>query len=546
VTETIFWRAAKVTAGLVVILAVAFGDASVAHAATFTVTNTNDSGAGSLRQAITDANNSPGADTINFNISGSGVKTISPSSELPAITDPVTIDGYTQPGTKENTQTQGTNAVLRVQINGANAPLATGLIIGSDAANCVIKGLVINRFAGGIWVDSGSSGNRIEGNFIGTGPSGQANLGHDESGVYIFDAADNTVGGTSPGKRNLISGNGDGVRIRGVEATGNKVEGNLIGTKKDGASALGNFRHGVYILEADNNVIGGTTSGTANVIAFNGGDGVHLERGFNGADPTGNRILGNSIYANGGLGIDLMGGSEDSDGRTDNDPGDADSGPNQLQNKPVLTAARTTQTSTLVKGKLNSTPNTTFTLQFFSNPSGNEGKIFMGQKTGVTTDVSGNASFSFTPAAPVAAGRTITATATFSAPGNTSELSTPVTVVDAAPPTVVKVTPADGATNVSPVTDVSVVFSEPMQKSTINKSTFTLGKKGTTRNVAATISCVNATCKTAVLDPDANLVRGATYIAAVTRGTKDLAGNALDQDPATAGNQPKIWRFKVR
>src|ERR687884_202200 len=83
-----------------------------AHAASFVVTNTNDSGAGSLRQAILDANNTPGADTITFNIPGSGVATISPDSELPNITEAVTINGYSQPGADPNTLAVGNNAVL--------------------------------------------------------------------------------------------------------------------------------------------------------------------------------------------------------------------------------------------------------------------------------------------------------------------------------------------------------------------------------------------------------------------------------------------------
>ncbi len=74
------------------------------------VTNTNDSGPGSLRQAILDSNSNPGPDTIDFNIPGSGVHTISPTSALPTITDPVLIDGYSQPGSSPNTLLQGNNA----------------------------------------------------------------------------------------------------------------------------------------------------------------------------------------------------------------------------------------------------------------------------------------------------------------------------------------------------------------------------------------------------------------------------------------------------
>src|SRR5213592_598074 len=98
-------------------LAVAVCSCVSASGATFTVINTDDAGAGSLRQAIVDANNQAGADTIAFNIPGTGVHTISPATELPAITDPVIIDGYSQPGSSANTLAVGDNAVLRIEIN---------------------------------------------------------------------------------------------------------------------------------------------------------------------------------------------------------------------------------------------------------------------------------------------------------------------------------------------------------------------------------------------------------------------------------------------
>jgi hypothetical protein len=98
-----------------------------AHATTFTVTNTNDSGAGSLRQAIDATNANAGADAIKFNIPGNEVKTISPASALPDITDTVAIDGYTQPGTEKNTLAKGTIAVLKIELNGENAGNAAGL-----------------------------------------------------------------------------------------------------------------------------------------------------------------------------------------------------------------------------------------------------------------------------------------------------------------------------------------------------------------------------------------------------------------------------------
>src|SRR5258707_10303704 len=137
----------------------------------FTVTNTNDSGTGSLRQAILDAN-SMGGGTIQFNIPGSGVHTISPLSVLPTITQTVIIDGYAQPGSSANTNppTMGINAVLLIELNGQfSGSNFGGLII--NAPNCTVRGLVINRFVGdGIRVCT--DGNVFEGNFIGTDPTG--------------------------------------------------------------------------------------------------------------------------------------------------------------------------------------------------------------------------------------------------------------------------------------------------------------------------------------------------------------------------------------
>ena len=127
-----------------------YASAPVAQAASFTVTNTNDSGAGSLRQAILDANATPAADTITFNIPGAGVHTISPLTKLPPITQPVTIDGYTQPGASPNTLAEGNDAVLLVELDGSNLPFVSaadapsGLYV--TASNVTIKGLVINRF----------------------------------------------------------------------------------------------------------------------------------------------------------------------------------------------------------------------------------------------------------------------------------------------------------------------------------------------------------------------------------------------------------------
>ena len=200
-----------------------------------------------LRAAIQQANKSRGADIIAFNIPGGGVQTISLLSRLPEITKPVTIDGYTQPGSKKNDQAVGTNAVLNIELHASGAledpyvEPASGLKLrGPGASNSVIRGLVINNVIGykllgyGIYISSGT-GYKIEGNFIGTNPTGTFAEGNN-TGLRFSNTQGSTLGGTLPEARNLISGNNrNGVQLEGGSA-GNKIEGNLIGTAKDGIS----------------------------------------------------------------------------------------------------------------------------------------------------------------------------------------------------------------------------------------------------------------------------------------------------------------------
>ncbi|MBI1914310.1 MAG: hypothetical protein HYS12_06175 [Planctomycetes bacterium] len=424
----------------------------------YTVTNTGNSGLGTLRQAILDANNHAGMDEIHFNISGSGPHTIQLSSALGSITDPVIIDGYTQPGARENTLSTGSDAVLQIELT-TNAAVPNGLILaGTDS---VVKGLAINGFQNSGIFSTGAR-NQIRGNFIGTNLAGDAARGNGVAGVYIINtssnivggtdpkdrnvisgngtdgviighdvatsntppaqsnqvlnnyigtnaqgtaalgnvfagvdvinavdstvggttasarnvisgnfvgvqiygasqgtlvegnyigldasggitapppslgnagagviirsfASDNTVGGLATGARNVISGNGDGVLIQEGAQT-NIVEGNSIGTDASGTQARGNVGSGVKLLDVRNNTVGGTDSGAGNVISGNGQEGVRVAG--NGA--TGNRIQHNSLFANGGLGINLVGGIEDPNLVTANDPMDADTGPNNL------------------------------------------------------------------------------------------------------------------------------------------------------------------------------------------------------------------------
>ncbi len=271
---------------------------------TFTVTSTADSGAGSLRAAITSANaaaNSGGVpDIIAFALTGAGPFTIALTSALPTITDPVDIDGYSQTGAIKNSNDidQPFNGVLRIVLDGINAPAGTnGLNI--DAGDTTVQGLVIARFPGnGIRITS-NSGNTITGNFIGTDITGTIDRGNGNDGIQISGVRNNRIGGTLPQHRNVISGNGsDGVEIGGTGSISNLVIGNFIGVNVTGDAALGNSSDGIsVVLGATLTQIGGGTAPERNVIAANGSDGIEL----NGAATTGNTIAGNYI------GIDLTG-----------------------------------------------------------------------------------------------------------------------------------------------------------------------------------------------------------------------------------------------
>jgi len=574
-------------------------------ACSLTVLNTNDDGYGSLRRAITCANLTAGLDTIDFAIPGAGPHTISPLSPLPEITDPVIIDATTQPGFAGTpiVELDGSSVdgfadglVIRaggstvqglvinrfsgngITIDEADGNLIRGNYIGTDvtgtlempnrydgvyiydSSNNTIGGtqpgdgnLISGNGGYGVWIgtyeyEGNPVGNVVQGNLIGTDVTGTVALGNARGGVFFEGADDTTIGGATPEARNVISGNlGDAITLTGYEAicAGNVIQGNFIGTDVTGTFDLGNDGHGVLIEWASDTLIGGTTQGAGNTIAFNTGDGVSLD---DDDESLRNRILGNSIFSNGELGIDLA-----DDGVTANDPADGAfrpiptflalaavrdgdyvnidgtlqgaanshfrigfyfpngglmiayiqvvtdanglvdfshsvysptrdfdhaeatdldrlTGPNELQNYPVLASALLSGTDTLVEGILDSTPDTTFHVEFFSNsqpdPSGyGEGERFLGSAD-VTTDPSGIASFAHLLTAPVTEGEYITATAT-DPDGNTSEFSAAVVVTAEVPPAEIAIalqptsdsgaSDSDRITNVTtPVFDVTV------------------------------------------------------------------------------------------
>lgn len=325
-----------------------------ATALTYSVTNSNDAGAGSLRQAILDANAHAGADTIAFALGAS--KTIKPVTALPAISGPTTVDGTTQPG--------WAGAPI-VELNGENAGQSTGLTIAGGPTT--IRGLVVNRFgARGIVV--GSGGNAIEGCYVGTNVAGTAALGNGWEGIYVSGQL-TRIGGSQPHQRNVISGNvqdgvivtdgvfsmvygnyigtnaagtaaigngGTGIRtlapatqigaggqgnvISGnarsisLESDGNFVQANLIGLDATGTTAIPNHYEGVIVRGA-NNVVGSTDPIARNVISGNDGSGVYLGAEAVHCAVAGNYIgtnaAGTAAVANGGYGLVLRGSSND-------------------------------------------------------------------------------------------------------------------------------------------------------------------------------------------------------------------------------------------
>jgi CSLREA domain-containing protein len=306
------------------------------------------------------------------------------------------------------------NATNGVDINNApgNSIGGTGVGAGNVISNNKWEGVVIH---GGEAV-----ANLVQGNFIGTDITGTAPRGNSGTGIHIYDGAtNNTIGGTTDQARNVISSNsGHGVYIGDPGTSHNTLEGNYIGTDTTGLVDLGNAYNGIDVEDsASNNTIGGYAPGMRNLISGNGERGIEIS----GADTTGNAILANAIFGNAGLGIDLG-----ADGVTPNDRFDRDTGPNNLQNFPVLSKVKTKKNSTTVEGSLASARRTTFRIEFFSNntcdPSGyGEGRTFLGSLD-VTTDLGGEASFMFTLPLSLPAGYFVTATATD--PGNnTSEFS---------------------------------------------------------------------------------------------------------------------------
>lgn len=503
-----------------VALAAALGSAApAAHADTYTVTTTADSGAGSLRQALLDANGHAGMDTIAFDIPGTGVHTIKPQSALPHVTDSLTIDGYTQPGSSPNSNglSDGINAHLLVEIDlgeVSDVPV-TNLRIDEGAAGSVIRGIVLNHFTyDGIVV--AAAGVTIQGNFIGTNADGSATFAS-QSGACIRqeDGGTNlTIGGTigeqqdDAPARNLLSTGGGGVTLRvhlqaesapspsgSAPAVEVIIAGNYIGTDAAGTSVLGDdSAPGIYLADHTaivNNLIGG--QGTSEGVVVNGqtllaNNAIGTQRDGASPMPNGhissgaairgqNNIIAHNIIAFGycaALKVDPLAIATITQNKMFSNNFGIDYGgnacgvpqPNQpggSRNHPQISATVAGNVAT-VSGTINGTAATPITIEFFSNQSCNatgygEGRTYIGS-TELTTDASGNASFDRLLVDFPEGEAVITATATNDA-GETSEFSQCATATVApATTTTTLVSSLNPSTHGQTVTFIATVLPE--------------------------------------------------------------------------------------
>jgi hypothetical protein len=341
--------------------------------------------------------------------------------------------GSTVEGNRMGTNRSGTTPLPNTRMGlalesqdsivGGTSPGARNLISGNGVGIGTI-------FSGGV------RDNDVQGNFIGTDITGTTAIGNTRGGIALAGGERITIGGAAAGTTNVIAGNGGpGIQLRppeGPQNGPNEILGNKIGVNAAGAP-LGNAGPGVHLINGFDNVIGRPAEG--NTIANNSGDGVLVsgidEASFGNSDLENDRnsIRGNSIFANGQLGIDLgedvFDDTDDGDGVTQNDAGDGDTGNNALQNFPLVNAALP-GASTFVRGFINSRPNTAYTIDVYRTPtcesSGfGEGREWLGA-TSTTTNAFGNALWSTTVTTTVPLGEFVTATATDPS-GNTSEFS---------------------------------------------------------------------------------------------------------------------------
>jgi uncharacterized repeat protein (TIGR01451 family) len=315
-------------------------------------------------------------------------------------------------------------------------------ISGTAAGNSILDNVISGNQGHGVFIKGSPGINVVSANFIGADGAGNVTPGipNGDHGIEIDNSPSNTISKNLIARNvsygielddpqtehnvlqdnNVVFNGAGGVLSCSCGSGGNQFLGNIIGTDPTGKLSEGNSGDGL-VVGTPNNTIGGSAAGAPNVIAFNTGLGVGLE---NVATNINNLISQNAIYGNGGLGIDLG-----EDGVTANTPGGPHTGPNDLQNFPVLNPFTVGAGGTLITGTLNSAPNQDFTIEFFANPAADpsgygQGQTFLGRLTNIPTNASGNALFQFTASGDLT-GQFITATA-IDASDNTSEFSADV------------------------------------------------------------------------------------------------------------------------
>lgn len=270
-------------------------------AATFVVTSTADGGAGSLRQAIVDANMSPGADRIHFNIPGNQQHVIQPQTEFPPVSEELNVDGYTQPGATPNTAADAFNGSLRIVLNGFDLG-AGGVGLRLESGHAWVGGLMIIRCLGS-GVEATGGTNVIVGNIIGHWP-GFTNNWRNGNGILLEGSSGNQIGGTNFADRNVISENSVGLRLVNGSSR-NVVAGNFIGPAVSGLARRGNFNEGIKFEDSSQNLIGGLAPGSRNIISGNTRSGIGLinacdlnviQGNYIGVDMTGQGALGNGEF----------------------------------------------------------------------------------------------------------------------------------------------------------------------------------------------------------------------------------------------------------
>ncbi|HEY3495430.1 MAG TPA: right-handed parallel beta-helix repeat-containing protein [Polyangiaceae bacterium] len=374
----------------------------------FVVTSIADSGPGTLRQAILDANATAGDTFISFNIENLPPPiVILPVTQLPALNGDTRIAGYTQPGSARATDT--TQPDIHIVINGGFAnPGASGLVLLNEGN--LVEGVAVNDFpAYGIVVNG--TGNTVRGTMVGVDRAASFTRPNRLAGIRLGEGGGNLIGGARISDRNVVSGNeGQGIQIISSD---NEVYGNAIGTDFDGDVALGNLKSGIGIYGSGGNEVGGTGEGERNIVAHNQEHGIFVSAG------TENTLSQNLVHDNGRLGIDLTG-----DGVTKNDGLlDPDVGANDLQNFPGLKTALL-DPSTEFEGKfkaevdwqLKSEARTKYRVEFFASgecdPSNHgEGERFLGSRA-IDTDATGLAENLWVLPGRVYPDEVITATAT--------------------------------------------------------------------------------------------------------------------------------------